>query len=291
MSYYHRIQLSLDYIEDHLQDELRIAEIAGKACFSPFHFQRMFLAVSGFTVHEYIRKRRLTEAAKLLRHTSESVLQISLACQYQSQEAFTRAFQSYAGVTPGKYRRSLDMTTESQHKINFLELQKNTEGDVERMDKPTMIQLEHTPIIGYKYKTSLNGDGHYADIPGFYDDFGRNGRFLPIPDKVSPGMSYGISCDYQDNGDFSFIVGEAVTESAELPDGNYAQLVLPAGKYAMFKAYGPASLTATTRNYIYGTWLQNSGYERREGPDFEITDVVNSSFPDHMRITIYIPVD
>ncbi|WP_379153025.1 effector binding domain-containing protein [Paenibacillus sp. sgz5001063] len=291
MSYYQRIQLSLDYIEEHLQEELRITEIAGKACFSAFHFQRMFLAVSGFTVHEYIRKRRLTEAAKHLRHSSESVLQISLDCQYQSQEAFTRAFQSYTGVTPGKYRKSLDMITASQQKINFLELHKNTEGDVEQMDKPTLIQLERTPIIGCRYKTSLNGDGHYADIPAFYDDFGRHGRFMPITEKVSPGMSYGISCDYQDNGDFSFIVGEAVSETAPLPDENYHRFILPAGKYAMFKAYGPASLTPTTRNYIYGTWLPNSGYERREGPDFEITDVMNSSFPDHMRITIYIPVD
>ncbi|MNO18373.1 Right origin-binding protein [compost metagenome] len=291
MSYYHRIQQSLDYIEDHLQEELRIAEIAGQACFSAFHFQRMFLAVSGFTVNEYIRKRRLTEAAKLLRTSSESVLQISLACQYQSQEAFTRAFQSYTGVTPGKYRKALDMTIESQQKINFLELQKNIKGDVKQMDKPTMIQLERTPIIGCRYKTSLNGDGHYSDIPGFYDDFGSNGRFMPIPEKVSPGMSYGISCDYQENGDFSFIVGEAVAENAELPDMNYVYFVIPAGNYAMFKAYGHASLTQATRDYIYGTWLPNSGYERREGPDFEITDVMNSSFPDHMRLTIYIPVD
>ncbi|MNY73804.1 Bacterial transcription activator, effector binding domain [compost metagenome] len=72
---------------------------------------------------------------------------------------------------------------------------------------------------------------------------------------------------------------------------NYVYFVIPAGNYAMFKAYGHTSLTQATRDYIYGTWLPNSGYERREGPDFEITDVMNSSFPDHMRLTIYIPVD
>lgn len=290
MNHYFRIQQSLDYIEDHLQDELRIEEIAAQAHFSPFHFQRLFMAVSGYTVREYIRKRRLSEAAKLLVETGESVLQISISCQYQSQEAFTRAFQSFTGMTPGKYRRTGEFAP-IQDKINFISLQKQFKGDVSMMDNPAILHIEEKRIIGWEYKTSLNGDGHYHDIPGFYNDFGSNGRFIPIPCKVSPGMSYGISCFYQDNGDFSFIVGESVDKQAEVPEGGYVDIQLPAGKYAMFKAYGPAGLTSQTRDYIYGTWLPNSNYERREGPDFEITDVLHSTFPDQMRISIYIPVD
>lgn len=290
MDYYFRIQQSLDYIEEHLQEELRIAEIAARAYFSAFHFQRMFLAISGFTVNEYIRKRRLSEAANRLRGSNESVLQIALCFQYQSQEAFTRAFQSFTGLTPGKYRKIADVI-QGQPVINFLELQKKTKGDVHEMDKPTLIHWEGTKIIGVEYKTNLNEDAHYKDIPGFYSDFGRNGRFMAIPEKQSPGMSYGIACHYQENGDFSFIIGEAVADTAEVPAEAYVQFDIPAGNYAMFKAHGPAGLSQSTRDYIYGTWLPNTNYERREGPDFEITDVLNSTYPDYMRITIYIPVD
>ncbi|MBT2292090.1 AraC family transcriptional regulator [Paenibacillus albidus] len=288
MDYYNRIQLALNYIEQHLHDALNIRDIAAQAHFSPFHFQRLFLAISGFSVHEYIRKRRLTEAADQLRHSNDSVLQVSLAFQYQSQEAFTRAFQSYTGLTPGKFRHSITDFT-GQSRMDFLDFRSQSKGAL-RMNLPVMVQLNRTAIIGWEYPTNLNQDTHYQEIPGFYDDFGRNGRFLHIDGKTAPGMSYGIACRFQENGDFSFIIGEQVDENAT-PGEGYVRFEIPEGNYAEFKAFGGTELVQQTRDYIYGTWLPESNYERREGPDFEITDVLRSTFPNDQRVKIYIPVD
>ena len=66
---------------------------------------------------------------------------------------------------------------------------------------------------------------------------------------------------------------------------------IPEGKYAEFKVDGPVGIAQNTWRYIYGTWLPNSNYERREGPDFEVTDVCNSSYPERMMMKIYIPVE
>lgn len=105
MDHYTRIQLAIEYLEQHLQDDFNIRETSAAASFSAFHFQRLFQAITGFTVLEYVRRRRLTEAAGMLRGTSEGILDIAMSFGYQSQEAFTRAFSAYFGMTPAKLRK------------------------------------------------------------------------------------------------------------------------------------------------------------------------------------------
>ncbi|MEH6979958.1 GyrI-like domain-containing protein, partial [Bacillus pseudomycoides] len=101
---------------------------------------------------------------------------------------------------------------------------------------------------------------------------------------------YGIACNFHDDGNFSFIIGEEVQGSAAELDNGFVNFEIPEGKYAEFKINGSADLVQNTRRYIYGTWLPNSNYERREGPDFEITDVLQSIYPNQMKVIIYIPI-
>lgn len=295
MDTFERIQAAIEHIEENLQEELPITEISAKACFSAFHFQRLFQAITGFSVQEYIRKRRLSEAAVLLKETQQSVLEIAVGYQYGSQEAFTRAFEACFGVTPAKYRRAATPLP-LQKKMNFFAYQKKEKGTLS-VNKPTIVELNAIDIIGYRYQTNLRHEQYLADIPQFYADFGSKQYFQHIPHKTAPDMAYGISCDFRDDGGFSFIVGEEVNAAlldAEptraLPEG-FVHFQLPPGKYAEFKVSGGFEQPQHVRSYIYGIWLPNSNYERREGPDFEITDVVNSSYPDLIKMKIYIPVD
>ncbi|MGG4500383.1 AraC family transcriptional regulator [Paenibacillus polymyxa] len=288
MDYFKRIQCAIEFIELNLREDLKIAEIASQAYFSAFHFQRVFQAISGFTVQQYIRRRRLSEAAKRLKQSNQKVLDIAIEYQYNSQEAFTRAFEKSFGITPGKYR-NCDIELSDQSKINFLDYKKNATEGLE-VNKPVILQLETTKIVGYEYKTNLNNEQHYKEIPGFYEHFGAHEYFMCIPNKIAPGMSYGIACRFEDNGAFSFVVGEAVEEeSKELAEG-FIYMEIPAGKYAEFDASGSNGRVQSIRDFIYGTWLPNSNFERREGPDFEITDVMNS-YPDHLSMKVYIPIE
>ncbi|PNQ83762.1 AraC family transcriptional regulator [Paenibacillus polymyxa] len=288
MDYFKRIQCAIEFIELNLREDLKIAEIASQAYFSAFHFQRVFQAISGFTVQQYIRRRRLSEAAKRLKQSNQKVLDIAIEYQYNSQEAFTRAFEKSFGITPGKYR-NCDIELSDQSKINFLDYKKNATEELE-VNKPVILQLETTKIVGYEYKTNLNNEQHYKEIPGFYEHFGAHEYFMCIPNKIAPGMSYGIACRFEDNGAFSFVVGEAVEEeSKELAEG-FIYMEIPTGKYAEFDASGSNGRVQSIRDFIYGTWLPNSNFERREGPDFEITDVMNS-YPDHLSMKVYIPIE
>lgn len=289
MNYYHRIQNSIEFIELNLDQNIDIVDIASKAYFSAFHFQRIFQAISGFSVQSYIRKRRMTEAAILLKKTDKTILDIALAFQYGSQEAFTRAFEGCFGITPYKYRKLQESNINIVNRINFLDYEKRIQGDLE-INKPEIIDLSRIYIVGYEYKTNLIDEQYFSEIPGFHDDFGKNEYYMKIPERIAPAFSYGISCNFQDDGKFSFIVGEAVNCPGNGLECGLVNLEIPEGKYAVFNVEGSVEIAQNNWRYIYKTWLLNSNYERSEGPDFEITDVCNSIYPDKMKMKIYIPV-
>ena len=100
-------QASIDYIEQNLTEELNIATIAKKAALSSFYYQRIFGAMCGMTVGEYIRERRMTLAAQELACSDCKVIDIALKYGYDSPDSFTKAFQRFHGITPAQAREKL----------------------------------------------------------------------------------------------------------------------------------------------------------------------------------------
>ncbi|MFN8492242.1 MAG: GNAT family N-acetyltransferase [Caldilineaceae bacterium] len=96
---------AITHIENYLTAPVSIKEAAAVAGYSRYHFSRTFLAVTGITPVAYLRKRRLTEAARELITTTRRILDIALDYQFQSQEAFTRSFKQEFGISPALYRR------------------------------------------------------------------------------------------------------------------------------------------------------------------------------------------
>ncbi len=288
MDYYKRIQNAIEFIESNLKEDLEIAEIASKAYFSAFHFQRLFQAISGFSVQEYIRKRRLSEAAVLLRETRKTILEIAVTYQYNSNEAFTRAFEAYFGITPVKYRR-VQTTISLQPKVNFLIYQRESMGEIS-INKPCIVHLNKLNIVGYEYKSNLNNERHFQEIPGFYADYIGNEYSSQIPERTIRGDLFGVLGNCRDNGDFSFIIGEEAMHCFKEKPGGLIGFEIPEGKYAEFKVNGSIELIQNTRRYIYSTWLPNSNYDRKEEPDFETANIDSLPFTNNIELKIYIPL-
>lgn len=101
------VQDALNYIETNLSEELSLDEIANAVGFSKFYFNRTFQSDIGVPVYDYIRKRRLANAASLLLSTDVSIIDIALTSCFESQEAFTRAFKSVYQIPPGRYRAAI----------------------------------------------------------------------------------------------------------------------------------------------------------------------------------------
>ncbi|MEF2247089.1 MULTISPECIES: AraC family transcriptional regulator [unclassified Paenibacillus] len=98
------VQRAIQYMENRLTYKMTLEEIAAHVGFSAFHFHRLFRSTVGMNIGDYLRNRRLCQASRLLLHTEESILNISLDCHFESQEAFTRAFKKIYGMPPGRYR-------------------------------------------------------------------------------------------------------------------------------------------------------------------------------------------
>ena len=105
LTYQQRINLVLRHIEQNLDSRPDLDELARIACFSPYHFHRIFSAMVGESVAAYVRRLLLERAAMQLGHSPESVTQIALGAGYESVDAFTRAFRAHMGMLPSEYRR------------------------------------------------------------------------------------------------------------------------------------------------------------------------------------------
>jgi AraC-like DNA-binding protein len=101
MDYIDRVALALDYIEAHLDQDISLEEIARSAHSSLFWFHRIFTALLGDSLAEYVRKRRLNCAAEDLVYTQSRIIDIAVKNGFSSHEAFTRSFVKYFSITPG----------------------------------------------------------------------------------------------------------------------------------------------------------------------------------------------
>lgn len=99
-----RLGRVVQYIEENLEGDITVADLADEACFSLFHFVRAFHLAMGRPPHQYISERRLDRAKHLLAYSDEALVDISLICRFSGQANFTKAFTRAVGVSPGRYR-------------------------------------------------------------------------------------------------------------------------------------------------------------------------------------------
>lgn len=95
---------AIDYMEDHLFDRPDLGAVADAVHYSKYHLHRMFVNEVGITLHDYIQRRQLTEAAKLLVYSEKPIMEVALLAGYGSQQAFTTAFKEMYKKTPARYR-------------------------------------------------------------------------------------------------------------------------------------------------------------------------------------------
>lgn len=115
MEYRTEINKSIKYIENNLCEELKLKDIAMQSNFSEFYFDKLFRRFTGVSAMEYVRRRRLTEAALDLGKTSEKITDIAFKYQFSSEESFSRAFRKAYGISPRKYRDNVNIMKSNEN--------------------------------------------------------------------------------------------------------------------------------------------------------------------------------
>ena len=145
------IQNAIDYIEEHLTEEMDYDIVAKQSFSSTYHFQRLFSILCGFTVGEYIRNRRLTLAGSELATTNVKVIDVAMKYGYESPDSFAKAFQKFHGVTPYAARMNGSKLKSFSRLVLKISLEGGKLMNYRIEEKPEMI------LTGYKK--------HFAGVP------------------------------------------------------------------------------------------------------------------------------
>ena len=157
----------IDFIETHLDGKLSLEAVANAVNYSKYHMHRMFTNTVGMTIHDYVLRRQLTEAAKLLVFSEKPIIEIAFLCGYESQQAFTVAFKSMYKLPPAEYRQQqefypLQLRFELNRRPATMNFKESDIQFAQASDIPSWMKLVHLVIDGYphldeaKYQNELS---------------------------------------------------------------------------------------------------------------------------------------
>jgi len=287
MNYIETVTKAIAYIEDHLTEKTTAEEVAEWVGYSPYHFHRIFQSVTRNTVSDYIRRRRLTHAAYELFHSDLRIVDIAIKYQFESQEAFTRAFQKMFSTSPGRFRKQTNM---KDTLFRTMEKKALDETGMRHLHygvtlDPMIINKEKLYLVGLE----IRGLGS-QEIGKLWSSFRQrvgeiDGR------RDSESIFYALFMLTGVQWELSYTACVEVSEEGTIPEGMVYK-VLPAATYAVFTHHGPLDRIPDTFYYIYNTWLPKSGRIRSHNPEFARYDHrYLGPANDESQFDIYIPID
>jgi AraC family transcriptional regulator len=287
MDFLKNMNEAINYIEENLTNDIDFKEVARRAFCSEYHFRRMFSFLTGITLSEYIRRRRLTLAAFELKDSNVKVIDIAMKYGYNSPDSFTRAFQNLHGITPSEARNN-GHSLKAYPRITFhLSIKGGNEMNYRIVEK------EAFRIVGIKKRVPIIFKGVNPEIASMWkslDDEKINK--LKKLSNVEPLGLIQASTNFsegriEEKGELDHYIGVATTK--ECPD-ELTQLEVPASTWAVFEAIGPFPDTLQdVWGRIYSEWFPTSNYEQTEGPEIlwnADKDVSSPTF----KSEIWIPV-
>lgn len=276
----------IDYIEDHLTDDLSLERISEYAGVSDYHFRKIFFYLSGLTLSEYIKNRRLSEANKdLLR--GEKVTDVAYKYGYQSVDGFTRAFKKWSGFLPSDVARK--GISKSFPKLSFIITVKGGIAMEYRIeDRPAF------NLVGVSKRVPMQFEGVNNEIVKLAESITEEQRAeMHSLQNIEPYEVVNASWDadakfLKEEGYLTHLIGVLTTEN-EISD-RLVKVPVEACTWAIFPNEGPfPSTLQTTMSNIYAQWLPSSDYEVIDAPSFSFTRM-DEHKKDWAYSEIWIPV-
>ncbi|MFJ6811511.1 GyrI-like domain-containing protein [Streptomyces anulatus] len=282
-----RLNDAMEHVEAHLGERIEVAELARIAMTSEYHFRRMFSALAGIPLSEYIRRRRMTVAgAEVLGAPDRTLLDVAVRYGYDTGEGFARAFRAVHGIGPGEARCG-GAVLRSQQRLTFRLV---VEGSTAMQYK--LVEKDAFRVVGRKARVPLIHEGPNPAIAEFIRGIGREeldriaalsdqepAGIVGVSDQLDPSRAEGTELDYY----------HGVVSGSEPPEG-LDSLSVPAGTWAVFTNEGafPQALQYLWRD-VFTQWFPSNPYASRPGP--EILRVRLTEEGKRAEAELWIPVE
>jgi len=265
MEWMEALKRAIAYIEDHLLEEISVEDIAKEVYLSPFYFQKGFKIITGYTIGEYVRNRRLYLAAlELTTHQEVRVIDMAYKYGYDTPESFTKAFTRFHGKAPMQLKeQGYELTP-----FYPLQLEISIKGG-DRLD----VRIEEMSAFKVKgIERTFNYETAFNEIPKFWDAYRRKQLKLTEKEWESIGC-FGICIDeYKINKEFEYLLAGSYCEGEMELSSEVKVVTIPAFTWAKFKSIGPMPQAIQNLNLrIYKEWLTgNTEYEIAAGYNIEL---------------------
>ena len=287
------IRTAIDYIDEHLEENISAQDVADRVNISPFFLQRGFSLMTGYGIGEYIRNRRLYQAAVDLKETEWKVIDIALRYCYETPESFTKAFSRFHGVTPSQVRDGAAIKV-----FLPLTIKLSVQGG-------SQMDYKIAPMFPFKvigFQKVFDNENAYTEIPKFWDEicekyannvYAGNAPANPYEQALMDNCigEYGVCIDDIGGGKFRYLIAGRYTGGA-IPEGMVVY-EFPRNEWAVFDCIGPNPQTLQSVNTrIFSEWLPgNPDYELSGNATVEWYDCINGeiSDPDY-HSAIWVPV-
>jgi AraC family transcriptional regulator len=291
--YVDRVNRALDYVTRNLDQSLQLEEVAKAACFSSYHFHRIFRALMGETLASFVKRVRLERSLYLLSHRNgASLTEIALACGFASSSDFSRSFRGQYGVAPSRFdieqfrvsgRKALEVASTppgERHKLKRLPAGKNPDGFAVNLRKLPARRVAyirvHRPYEGDHVVQAVKRLLAWAEARGLAD-----GQWLGYQWE-DPEIVPLEKCRYDVAVEVPGSVGG---------DGEVSINTFPPTLIAEIDIKGSIEVELRALDWLYRTWLPNSGYAPAHQPGFEAWNGRPFAHGmEHFEIRIQLPV-
>jgi len=289
----------VDYIENNIDSELNLNTLSEIAGFSPFHFHRIFSALSGETLNNYIRRVRAEKAARyLVQYPEMNISEISDICGYSSMPVFCRTFKDIFNVSAQEFRdsRHKKLSKKSQSNSNISQEKDISTSDIciiepndEKIEfMKTNVEVKHMPELDVLYVRHIGAFEKIGEAYGKLMMWAGPRGLLQNPELKTVTV-------YHD--DPSITEMENVRQSACItinqdvkPEGEIGKMKIPAGQFAVGRfEIGVEEFTEAWDTMCQ--WFSQSGYQPGEGYYYELYHNNHEEHPEKKFILdICIPV-
>lgn len=289
MDWIRNLNRALEFIEDNIENELNNDIVAKEAFSSNYHFCRVFNILTGKSLGEYIKERKLTLASQDIISKKMKIIDVALKYGYNEPAAFTKAFKRFHGVAPTKAVDSEKNLRATPPLSFFLDVKGADKIDF-RVNKK-----EAFTVIGTSFYTSVNNEINIQDVPKFWQDKHSDGTISELVPKIKDmgliGVGYNYNADKKEfdwfYDDFTYMIA---VQGDQLSGKITDKFKIPESTWAIFPGKGqmPESIQLLWKR-IYQEWFPATNYEPAPGPTLELylseTDENNE-----VKYEIWIPV-